>query len=207
MEENRSAQTAPAPTQAGHLSPERLLELLSRAAKLKTTPRHCFTAPGRKESVADHSWRIALMAMLLRGTEEFRGLDLDKVVRMCLIHDLGEAFTGDIPSFEKTEADVQREDGLFQEWVDSFPVSLREEWHALLREMDERQTPEARIYKALDQTEAVISHNESEISTWLPLEYELQRTYGWEGVRFSPFLTALREQVDDWTARKIEERK
>ena len=69
------------------------------------TGRHCFTAPGRAESVADHSWRIALMAMLLTGEEEFKSMDMNKVIRMCLIHDLGETFTGDIPAFQKTAAD------------------------------------------------------------------------------------------------------
>lgn len=69
------------------------------------TERHCFTAPDRAESVADHSWRIALMAMLLTGEEEFKSMDMNKVIRMCLIHDLGETFTGDIPAFQKTAAD------------------------------------------------------------------------------------------------------
>lgn len=45
------------------MKPEVLLEILAQAGKLKTTTRHCFTAPGRKESVADHSWRMALMAL------------------------------------------------------------------------------------------------------------------------------------------------
>ena len=68
--------------------------------------RHCYTSSGRRESVAEHSWRISLMAMLL--TKEFPEADMDKVIRMCLIHDMGEAFTGDIPTFEKTNADTRR---------------------------------------------------------------------------------------------------
>ena len=51
------------------MTPDELLSILSRAARLKTTYRHCDTAPDRKESVADHSWRISLMAMLLSGEE------------------------------------------------------------------------------------------------------------------------------------------
>jgi ABC-type sulfate/molybdate transport systems ATPase subunit len=61
------------------------------AEKLKCNTRHCYTSSGRHESVAEHSWRIALMAMLL--TEEFPEADMNKVIRMCLIHDLGEAFS------------------------------------------------------------------------------------------------------------------
>ena len=170
------------------MTPNELLEILSRAAKLKTTPRHCDTTEGRRESVADHSWRIALMALLLSGEAEFRDADMNRVIRMCLIHDLGEAFTGDIPTFEKTEADARREDELFLAWVDRFPSPQREEWRALLDEMEAMETAEAKTYKALDKLEAVISHNESSLASWLPLEYDLQRSYGWENVQFSPYL-------------------
>ena len=181
------------------------LDIISVAARLKTTPRHCYTADNRAESVADHSWRIALMAMLLCGEEEFRDLDRDKVVRMCLIHDLGEAFTGDIPTFLKNDADALEEDNIFRRWVKGFPEPQRSEWLALLNEMDAVETREARTYKALDKLEAIISHNESDISTWLPLEYDLQFTYGRENMKFSPWLTELRNAVDAWSARKIAE--
>ena len=178
-----------------------LLQILQVASRLKRTTRHCWTELDRKESVADHSWRIALMAMLL--TPEFPGLDMDKVIRMCLIHDLGEAFTGDIPTFLKTEADEQKEDHLFDSWVATLPANTREEWTGLLAEMEALSTPEAKLYKALDKMEAVITHDESDISTWLPLEYELQLTYGAENVAFSPYMTELKAQIDDWTREKI----
>ena len=82
------------------MNAEKLLEILHVAERLKDTPRHCYTSGGRRESVAEHSWRIALMAYLVR--DEFPDADMDKVILMCLIHDLGEAFTGDIPTFLKT---------------------------------------------------------------------------------------------------------
>ncbi len=185
------------------MTQENMLEILSRAALLKTTTRHCYTEADRKESVADHSWRIALMAMLLSGEPEFSGTDMDKVIRMCLIHDLGETFTGDIPTFEKTTGDVKKEDELFDRWVKSFPEPQRSEWTSLLSEMDALQTREARTYKALDKLEALISHNESDISTWLPLEYDLQLTYGKENTRFSDYLEKLRDAIDAVTVEKI----
>ena len=181
------------------------MKILSQAARLKTTTRHCYTGMDRKESVADHSWRIALMAMLMTGIEEFRDLDMDRVIRMCLIHDLGESFTGDIPTFEKTEGDADVEDDLFRKWVESFPEPQRTEWQGLLTEMEAQQTKEAKLYKALDKLEALISHNESDISTWLPLEYDLQLTYGRENMQFSEYLKELRASVDEWTHTKIRE--
>ena len=109
------------------MSPNDFLEILSKAGMLKTTTRHCYTEESRKESVADHSWRMALMAMLLSREPEFAQTDMNKVIRMCLIHDLGEAFTGDIPSFEKTTSDEIREDAYFLDWVDSFPDAQKDE--------------------------------------------------------------------------------
>ena len=118
------------------MEPEELLRILSRAGRLKMTTRHCYTEEGRKESVADHSWRIALMAMLMTSIDEYRDLDMNKVIRMCLIHDLGESFTGDIPTFEKTDDDAGIEDSLFLNWVRTFPEPQRSEWEGLLHEMD-----------------------------------------------------------------------
>lgn len=180
---------------------ERLLNILSVAEKLKCNTRHSWTSSGRHESVAEHSWRLALMALLVR--DEFPHLDMDKVIRMCLIHDLGEAFTGDIPTFEKTKEDEEKEENVFNEWIESFPSPYREEFIELLREMNDRVTEEAKLYKALDNLEAVIQHDEADISTWLPLEYDLQFTYGADKVAFSPYLKQLKASIDKRTRMKI----
>ena len=184
------------------MRPTDLLQVLHTAEKLKDTTRHCDTSGGRRESVAEHSWRLTLMAFFLR--DEFPALDMDKVLRMCLVHDLGECFTGDIPSFLKTAADTEREDTLLERWVRSLPAPYCTELTALYAEMDALETQEARLYKALDKLEAVIQHNEAPISTWLPREYALNMTYADENVAFSPYLTALREAVRDETRAKIE---
>ncbi len=189
------------------MSPKELLDILRVAERLKCSTRHCYTTSGRRESVAEHSWRIALMAMLLSGEKEFQDADMDKVIRMCLIHDLGEAFTGDVPTFEKTETDEEKEEVLYAEWVESFPKVQKLEFQSLLAEMAEQRTVEAKIYKALDKLEAVIQHDESDISTWIPLEYELQLSYGKEQVQFSPYLREFKKVVDEWTREKIEKNK
>ena len=170
------------------MNPTELLSALHTAERLKDTTRHCCTSRRRPESVAGHSWRIALMAYWMR--DEFPEADMDKVIRMCLIHDLGECFTGDIPTFRKTAADEADEERQLLAWVDTLPAPYDAQMRALYREMAALETTEARIYKALDKFEAVIQHNESPIDTWEPREYDLNRTYAQENAAFSPYLTA-----------------
>ena len=178
-----------------------LLRVLHTAERLKDETRHCYTSGGRRESVAEHSWRLALTALFLR--DEFPALDMDRVIRMCLIHDLGECFTGDIPSFLKSGGDEERERSALETWVASLPAPYSVELKTLYAEMDALETDEARLYKALDKLEAVISHNESDTSTWEDHEYDLQLTYGEQNVAFSPYLTALRQAVRQESLDKI----
>ena len=181
------------------------LEILHIAEKLKDTPRHCTTSRRRVESVAEHSWRVSLMASLLK--EEFPELDMDKVVHMCLIHDLGECFTGDIPTFVKTDADRATEDELLMEWVRSLPEGLSDRLSSLYREMEEQITPESKVFKALDKLEALIQHNESPIDTWSENEYALNQTYAFDVVSFSEWLSDLRRDILQDTLQKIGEDK
>lgn len=184
------------------MEPRELLEILSVAEKLKCVTRHSDTSSGRRESVAEHCWRLSLATMLLE--EEFPDTDILKVLKMCIIHDLGEAFTGDIATFEKTAAHREEEKSRFNKWIEAFPEFQKKQFSSLLSEMEELETREAKLYKALDKLEAVIQHNESDISSWLPLEYDLQLTYGRENVEFSPYLKNLKACIDTWTKEKIE---
>ena len=183
------------------MQPTELLRILSVAERLKCNTRHSYTSSGRHESVAEHSWRIALMGMLV--ADEFPEADMNKVIRMCLIHDLGEAFTGDIPTFEKTDQDEKKEENILLDWVRTFPEPEKSEWEALYAEMNALETTEAKIYKALDKIEAVIQHDEADLSTWLPLEYDLQLEYGKENMEFSEYMKALKAEVDQMTRAKI----
>ena len=92
------------------MEPRKLLDALLIAERLKDTTRHCYTAKGRHESVAEHTWMMSLIAFWI--TDEFPEADMNKVLHMCIIHDLGEAFTGDIPAFDKTKSDETKEDEL-----------------------------------------------------------------------------------------------
>lgn len=179
-----------------------LIRFIGAIENLKCVPRHSWTSSGRRESVAEHSFMLAVMAYLVK--DEFPEADMDKVIRMCLIHDFGEAVTGDIPAFEKTPKDEGVEKEAIQSLLGKLPEKQREEMAGLFREMEEMRTPEARICKALDKMEAVLQHNEAPIETWLPLEYELQMHYGEKEVAFSPYLTELKRQLNEDSRRKIE---
>ena len=181
------------------------LNILHVAEKLKDTPRHCTTSEGRTESVAEHSWRISLMAFLLKS--EFPEADTDKIIKMCLIHDLGECFTGDIPTFNKTDNDRDVEDSLLNQWVKSLPEEISKEMTSLYEEMNEQKTIESKIYKALDKLEALIQHNESPLETWSENEYELNKTYAFDTVAFSDWLTELRKAILEDTLVKLEQGK
>ncbi len=182
-----------------------LIGFLRVMARLKDAPRHCWTPGGRRESVAEHSWRVSLMAMLMK--DEFPGVDIDKVVRMCLVHDIGEAITGDIPTFLKTDADRAVEGKEVDALIGGLPEPWPEDLGALFAEMDALQTPEAKLYKALDRMEAIQSHNESGADSWLPLEYELNLTYGEREAAFSPYLSALRAEMRRETEAIIDDAK
>ena len=123
-----------------------------------------------------------------------------------LIHDLGEAFTGDIPTFEKTEEDEKKEEKILEKWLMSLPKPFNREMTELFQEMSERKSLEAKIFKALDNLEALIQHNESDIHTWIPLEYSLQMTYGNDKAEFSDYMKNLRDEVRKDSMRKIRER-
>ena len=105
----------------------------------------------------------------------------------------------------KVDKDEEKEASLLNEWVMQLPEPFVSEMQELYREMEERKTLEARIYKALDNLEALIQHNESDISTWIPLEYDLQMTYGNDKVQFSEYLTRLRDEVRNDSKKKIAE--
>ena len=177
------------------------IDFLHTVERLKCNTRHSWTSSGRRESVAEHSWRLAVMALLC--ADEYPDLDMQKVLKMCLIHDFGEALTGDIPSFYKTEADESREAEAVARLLAPLPDTMREEFSALFAEMDARQTPEAKLFKALDNMEAVFSHNEADISTWIEKEYTESLVYGVDSAAWHPYTAEVRELLRQDTLQKI----
>lgn len=180
----------------------KLIEILGVAERLKDATRHCTTSGRRRESVAEHCWRAALMAYFMK--DEFPEADMDRVIRMLLIHDLGEAFTGDIPVFDKTREDEEREEAMLNGWVASLPEPFSSDMRDLYAEMEARETLEAKIYKAIDGMEAVLQHNESPLDTWVEREYQVNLNHAIDKAAFSPYLTELRRLIREDTLKKIE---
>ena len=183
----------------------KLIDFMNKIEKLKCNTRHSYTTSGRKESVAEHSWRLGVMAMLV--ADEFPELDINKVIKMSLIHDLGEAITGDVASFFKTDDNRRAEALAIEELISMLPEPHASEFCELFAEMSERKTPEAKLLKALDNTEAVIAHNEADISTWIPLEYSENLVYGEENCAWHPWLVEFRKMLKEDSIKKIEEAK
>lgn len=179
----------------------KFIELMHLAERLKDTPRHSWTSQGRRESVAEHSWRLALMAVFLK--DDFPEADWEKVLTMAVLHDMGECFTGDIPAFEKTDEDRRTEYERLRAWCASLPQPYDAQTASLFQEMEELKTLESRIVKALDKMEAMIQHNEADISTWLPLEYDLNLTYGEAQAAFSDKMKQLRREIKLETIEKM----
>ncbi|AAO35772.1 hydrolase (HAD superfamily) [Clostridium tetani E88] len=183
------------------MNTKQLIEFMSIAEKLKNNTRHSWTSSGRKESVAEHSWRLSLMAYLVK--DEYPNADINKVILMCICHDLGEAITGDIPAFYKTESDEIVESNAVYKLLDSLPQPYKKELTNLFKEMDEQQTLEAKLYKALDKMETLIQHNEADLSTWIPIEYEMNLSYGTKEVEFSDYAKKLKQTIYEDSVQKI----
>lgn len=177
------------------------IEFLNMIEKLKCNTRHSWTSSGRHESVAEHSWRLAVMAMLC--ADEYPDLDMNKVIKMCLIHDFGEAITGDIPAFLKTAGNEKEEDIAVTKLLAKLPADMQTELQSLFDEMNAKVTPEAKLFKSLDNLEALVSHNEADISTWISREYEENLTYGQQNCEWSAWTRELREEVRKDTISKI----
>lgn len=180
----------------------KLIEVMKVAENLKNNTRHSWTSNGRQESVAEHSWRASLMAYFLK--DEFPELNIDKVITMCIFHDLGEAFTGDIPTFIKKENDEETETELLTSWINKLPNPYKNDLYSLFEEMNGQKTLESKLYKAIDKLEVLIQHNEADISTWILLEKTLNLTHGNKEVEFSEYLKILRAEIYKDTKKKLE---
>jgi putative hydrolases of HD superfamily len=176
------------------------LAFFRAAAPLKDVMRNSWTAGGRRESAAEHSWRLCLMAVALE--DELDGIDVAKLLKLLVIHDLGEVVRGDVPAPLQTGDKASGERADFLSLLDGMPAGAAARLVALWDEYDRAETPEARIAKGLDKLETCLQHVEGANPPGFDYAWNLGYGRQWDGAH--PLVDALRALVDAETARLAE---
>ena len=181
---------------------DRILAFLQEAGALKDTLRSARTRDGRTESVAEHSWSLCLLVLLLEP--ELDGIDVLKLMRLCLVHDLGEAISGDIPAIDQTPDDgkTDRERADVATLTAALPDDLRTGIRDLWEEYEAGETREARLAKGFDKLETMLQHVAGD---QVPgFDYLWNLGYGRDRTDATPLLADLRERVDRLTRAAAE---
>lgn len=179
-------------------------EFIKTLEGLKKLLRHSWLSDGRRESVAEHTWRMAMMAMTLADVMEEK-IDLAKVVKMVLVHDVAEILAGDVVWFKDTVKEkYQKEKAALEKLTQELPNKLSTEFTQLWQEFEERKTYDAKFAVALDKLEVLIQHNQASLDTWEDIEFEINYWYAYDEVKFSKVLTQFRDLVLLETIEKIE---
>jgi len=182
-----------------------ILDFLRASERLKVTRRSAYTSDGQQESVAEHTWRLCLMALVL--APEFPAVDFAKLVRICVVHDLGEAVGGDVPAPEQErrraagvatgKGEDERRDLLTL--LEPLPPARRQEIVSLWDEYEDATTPEAKLAKALDKLETIMQHTQGKNPA--AFDYRFNLAYGREHTGGDPLITAVRAILDAETER------
>jgi putative hydrolases of HD superfamily len=177
-----------------------VLAFLRAAERLKTVTRSGWTSTGEAESVAEHTWRLCLMAMVLYGRAE--DIDLARLLKMCLIHDLGEAIGGDVPApaqvADRPKAGQERADLL--SLVEPLPAAVQREILELWDEYEAVSSPGAKLAKGLDKLETILQHTQGRNPD--DFDYAFNLDYGQRYTAADPVLAALRSRLDEVTAQR-----
>lgn len=185
----------------------KIFEVIKLGEKLKSELRHSWLSNGRQESVAEHTWRVSLMAILIEPYLT-KQVDTAKLLKMITIHDLVEAEAGDIPAFDtlnnvalkeqKSLNEIQAIEGI----RDTLGNKLGEELYHLWFEFEHKDTYEAKVANALDKLEAQIQHNEADISTWIEIEYTMSFLMD-KHVAFDSTLKLLKDMIEEEAEMKL----
>lgn len=184
-----------------------VLDVLKLAERLKFELRHSYTSSGRQGSVAEHTWRMSLMAILMEPYLEQK-VDMAKLLKMVIIHDLIEAEAGDMsvldvirdPSLKMVKQ--QREIQAIENLRDKMGKPLGSEIYALWFEFEEKSTYVSRVANAFDKLEVQLQHNEADIITWEPVEYDLSYLMD-RHVGFDANLKLLKDLIEDQADQKM----
>ena len=177
---------------------EERLEFLKAAEGLKRVVRSAKLSDGAPESTAAHSWRLALWVLVFR--DQMAGLDVTRLLELAIVHDLGEAISGDIPAI----ADVDKAQKEAQERADlealfsPLPVGLKQQFWSLWEEYEAAETEEAKWIKGLDKLETMQQHNQG--SNDPDFDYVFNLTYGLEHTDRVELLAQIRVLIDAETA-------
>lgn len=177
------------------------LTFLREAERLKSVLRSAYTSTGQQESTAEHSWRLCLMAMVFES--EFANLDFGKVLKMCVVHDLGEALHGDIPAILQHQSPhkSEQERADLQTLMQTLPAGVADVFLALWDEYENASSPEARIVKGLDKLETILQHNQGDNPP--DFDYGFNLGYGQKYMDAHPLLRQIRGLLDaDTSARQ-----
>lgn len=186
-----------------------ILEIIKLGEKLKSEMRHSWLSNGRQESVAEHTWRVSLMAMLMEPNLKQK-VDTTRLLKMIIIHDLVEAEAGDIPAFDTLDNIKAKEQKSMNEMKsiekirDTLGGSLGDELYNLWFEFENKETYEAKVANALDKLEAQIQHNEADISTWKEIEHQMSFMMD-KYVDFDPALQRFKDLIEEEAEDKLKE--
>jgi len=158
---------------------DRIVDFLFEAGALKRTPRSgwAFLPGAESESVAEHTFRMVLVALVLARLDG--SVDADRVVRMALVHDLPEARTSDL-NYVHQKYVTADEAAAARDQTAGLPFG--EEIRSLLDELASRATPEALVVRDADQLEMLLSLREAEAGgasgarDWIPAVMERLHT-------------------------------
>jgi putative hydrolases of HD superfamily len=169
-----------------------VLDFLRDAEKLKNVTRTAWTSDGKRESVAEHTWRLCLLALVLERA--FPQLDFGRLLRICVVHDLGEAIGGDISAVLQSEPKAESERRDLLQLLNPLPPEVAADIVALWDEYENASSPEARVAKALDKIETIMQHNQG--ANPAGFDYRFNIGYGRQYAVDDPVIGALRAIVD-----------
>lgn len=187
-----------------------ILAFVHLAEGEKDALNHVWTSKGRQDSSAEHSWRIAVMAILL-GPYLKEKVDMVKVLKMATFHDLPKIMTGnvlaqiyDYDKKVKDDTEKAKEDAA-RDLTKVLPGKLDTEVYDLWKEMEEQKTTEAIFVKALGKIEVRIQHNESDIKTWNDDEYPRSLFAADKYCQFDEAIKSFNELVKLESAKKLKD--
>jgi putative hydrolases of HD superfamily len=194
--------------QPGHGRLNAQFAFLNEADRLKSVLRATTLCDGsRPENSGEHSWHLALYAMVL-ADQAAPGVDIARVIRMLILHDLVEIDVGDVPihsaggtahgSTETAAAEARAADRIFG----LLPADLATDFRVLWDEFEAAATPDAIFAKALDRVQPVMANLQSGGGTWVTYNVtaeQLDTRVGAKIARGAPRLWEwVRGRTNEW---------